>query len=552
MSNEKEYSSVLERIDLYSMLRDLLRNLWAVVLASVAVALIVNMSVRSDYVSTYSTTGTFVVTSKTGSNYSYSNLAAAASMADSFTNILNSSLLKKKVCEDLGLSSFSAKAKADVVSGTNLMTLRVTADSPYNTYRIVRSIMKNINGLTEFVSDDMVMEVLQDPPVPTGADASFSAARQTKKAGMIAALSFSLTFMYLSFRKETIKSESDMEDKLEASSLGMLYHDSSYSSFSAFLSGKKNKHLVTDLTAKFEFIERNKKIAANVSASAKKHNAKVILVTSVREHEGKSTVSANLALSLAQQSYKVLLIDGDLRRPTLQSLFLRKKDKLPATLGDLLTGKATLMDALWHDRRRGIYLLLNKKSYPNSTDIVSSQYMSKLLETVAETFDYVILDSPPTSQMADAEVLGDLADLSVLVVNYDTVLAPDLNDTIDMLRDCRAHFAGCVLNNVHTLPGARRAVGGYGGYGRYSYSHRYGEYEMYGRYGKSNQAGLKPEKRTGKPTSAPAEKQTSPAKRAKRQVTAEQVNRQQTAPKTTEEREIVASSSGKQEKERQV
>lgn len=483
MNNEKEYSSFLEQIDLYSMLMDLLRNLWAIILGAVAVALIVNMSVRSDFESTYSTTGTFVVTSKSSSNYIYNNLSAASNMAESFTNILNSNLLKKKVCQELGLSSFNAKTKAGVIKGTNLMTLQVTSDSPYNAYRIIRSIMNNIGGLTEYVSDDMVMEVLQDPPVPTGADASFSAARQTEKTGMIAALCLAAAFMYLSYIKESIKGEKDLEDKLDAQSLGMLYHDPPFSSLAAFLRGKVNRHLVTDLTAKFDFVERNKKIAANVSAAAKKHDAKVILVTSVKEHEGKSTVASNLALSLVQQSYKVLLIDGDMRRPSLQNLFLRKKDKLPATLGDLLTGKATLMDAMWYDKRRGVYLLLNKKSYPNSTDIVSSQYMKRLLEAASESFDYIILDSPPTSLMADAEVLGDLADLSVLVVSYDMVLAPDLNDVIDTLRDCRAHFAGCILNNVRTLPGARRAVGGYGGYGRYAYGRRYGDYDHYGRYG---------------------------------------------------------------------
>lgn len=486
MNEEKEFTSALEHIDLYSMLRDVLRNLWAIVIGALAVALIVNMSVKSDFQSTYSTKTTFVVTSRTSSNYTYSNLSAASSMASSFSNILNSRLLQKKVCQDLGLESFNAKASADVIQGTNLMTLQVTSDTPRNAYRIIRSIMNNINDLTQYVSSDMVMEVLQEPNVPTGADASFSASRQTKKAFMAAAAALVLVFMYLSYRKETIKGEKDLEDKLDARSLGMVYHDARYPSLAAFLRGKKNKHLVTDLSAKFEFVERFKKIGANVSSTARRHDAKIITVTSVREHEGKSTVSANIALSLAQQSYKVLLMDGDLRRPTLQTLFQRKKDKLPGTLGDLLTGKTTMMDALWYDKRRNIHLLLNKKNYTNSTDIVSSPNMKKLLESASEYFDYIVIDSPPMSLMADAEVLVDQSDLSILVVKYDSVLAPDLNDAIDSLRDCHAYFAGCVLNDVRTLPGARRAVGGYGGYGRYKNYRRFGDYNAYGKYGSSS------------------------------------------------------------------
>jgi hypothetical protein len=91
--------------------------------------------------------------------------------------------------------------------------------------------------------------------------------------------------------------------------------------------------------------------------------------------------------------------------------------------------------------------------------------------------------------MADAEVLADRADMSILVIHYDMVVAPDLNDAIDALRDCHGEFAGCILNNVHTLPGERRTVVGYGGYGRYGKYGHYGKYGRYGHYGQYGQYG---------------------------------------------------------------
>ena len=483
-NRNREFTTILDNLDLYSMFRDALKNLWVIVLGALAAAMIVNMSVRADFQSTYSTTATFVVTSKTSSNMAYSNLSAASTMANSFKNLLNSNLLKKKVCKDLGLASFGATAKANVIKGTNLMTLKVTADTPRNTYRIIRSVMSNMSWLTQYVSTDMIMEVLQDPPVPTGADASFTAAKQSLKAFLLAGAGLTLAFMYLSYRKETIKGEKDLETKLDARCIGMLYYDSPYNSVGDFLKNKKDKHLVTDVTAPFELVERYKKIAANISSEAHKTDAKTILVTSVREHEGKSTVSSNLALSLVKQSYKVLLIDGDMRRPSLNSLFLEPGEKLQATLGDLLMGKATMGDALRVDKKSGLHLLLNSHNYVNSTDIVSSEYIAKLLDVVKKYFDFVIIDSPPMSLMADAEVYANLCDMSVLVVNYDMVLAQDLNDAIDSLRDCRAAFSGCILNMVRTLPGSRRVIGGYGGYGRYGSYGRYGRYGKYGSYGR--------------------------------------------------------------------
>lgn len=488
---ELELSSLLERLDLYSILRDVLRNLWAILLGAIAVALIVNMTVRADFRSTYSTTATFVVTSKTSSNHAYSNLNAATTMASSCSNILNSNLLKKKVCQDLGTKTFPATASAKVINGTNLMTLTVTSDTPQNTYRTIRSIMSVMEELTEYVSAEMVMEVLQDPTVPTRADTSFSAARQTRKAFAISFLVLVLAFMYLSYRKETIKNEKDLENKLDAKSLGMLHQEAKFKNLGDLFRRKKKKYLVTELSAKFEFVERYKKIAAHVSAQAHKVKARTILVTSVQEHEGKSTVSSNLALTLSQQGYKVLLIDGDMRRPTLYSLFLKPNDKLKASLGAVLMGQANLADAMVHDAERGIDLLLNKRNYTNSTDIVSSDYMTRLIAVVRDHYDFVIVDSPPMSLMADAEVMADLADMSLLVVKYDTVLAEDLNDAIDALRDCHAQFAGCILNQVRTLPGSRRTIGGYGGYGRYGkYGHygRYGKYGRYGQYGHYEQA----------------------------------------------------------------
>ena len=483
MEDKNGISSIMDQLDLYGLVHDVLKNIVFILLAALAASMIADIVVRDNYHNSYTTTATFVVTSKNSSNYAYSNLNAASSMADSYSNILNSSLLKKKVCQDLGISSFDAKARARVIADTNLMTLSVTSSTPQKAYLTIRSIMRTINGLTGYVSENMVMEVLQEPQVPTKPDSTVSVTRQTRRAFALTALAVTLVFMYLSYRRDTVRSEDDLKEKLDAESLGVLYHDPVYHSAGDFFRRSKSKHLVTDLNARFEFVERNKKIAAMISGIARKKGAKTILVTSVREHEGKSTFSANLALTLARQSVSVLLIDGDMRRPTLNKIFLKRGEKLDASLGDMLQGKASMTNAIYSNQDYSVQMLLNDRDYPNSTDIVSSYYMERLIEVASASFDYIIIDSPPMSIMADAEVLAGIADLSVLVVGYDNVFVPDLNDAIDSLRDCKAEFIGCILNNVRTLPGASRTVGGYGGYGGYGRYSRYSRYQRYGKYG---------------------------------------------------------------------
>lgn len=483
MEDKNGISSIMDQLDLYGLVHDVLKNIVFILLAALAASMIADIVVRDNYHNSYTTTATFVVTSKNSSNYAYSNLNAASSMADSYSNILNSSLLKKKVCQDLGISTFDAKARARVIADTNLMTLSVTSSTPQKAYLTIRSIMRTINGLTGYVSENMVMEVLQEPQVPTKPDSTVSVTRQTRRAFALTALGVMLVIMYLSYRRDTVRGEDDLKEKLDAESLGVLYHDPVYHSAGDFFRRSKSKHLVTDLNARFEFVERNKKIAAMISGMARKKGAKTILVTSVREHEGKSTFSANLALTLARQSVSVLLIDGDMRRPTLNKIFLKRGEKLDASLGDMLQGKASMTNAIYSNQDYGVQMLLNDRDYPNSTDIVSSYYMERLIEVASASFDYIIIDSPPMSIMADAEVLAGIADLSVLVVGYDNVFVPDLNDAIDSLRDCKAEFIGCVLNNVRTLPGASRTVGGYGGYGGYGRYSRYSRYQRYGKYG---------------------------------------------------------------------
>ena len=486
MENRLRDDSVTARIDVYSILRDIVRNLIVIILAASAAGMIAYMSAETKFRDTYSTKTTFVVTSKTSGNYSYSNLSAASTMADSFSNILNSSLLRKRVCEDMGISEFDATAEASVVSNTNLMNLSVTADTPEKAYKITRSIIKNITGLTEYVSSDMVVETLQEPQVPTKANERFSARDQVIRAFLITAALLIAAFAFLSYRKDTVRNEDEVETKLEARALGTIYHYGRKGLFKK----KAQKLLVSELHAPFDLVENYNKIAARIQSRAERSEAKIILVTSSRENEGKSTVAANLALTLAKQQKEVLLVDGDLRGPSQNGIFLTRKEALSSTLGDYLEGRCKLNQALLYDRKRSLYLLLNDEAYGDSTELVSSERMTKLIDLVKQTFDFVIIDTPPMSLMADAEVLADLADLSILVVKYDTVTAQNINDDIDTLNSCRAAFAGCILNQVRTLPFMRGAVtgyGGYGGYGRYGRYGRYGKYGKYGHYGSTGE-----------------------------------------------------------------
>jgi capsular exopolysaccharide synthesis family protein len=218
--------------------------------------------------------------------------------------------------------------------------------------------------------------------------------------------------------------------------------------------------------------------------SAERHRAKVIMISSVAEHEGKSTVAANLALTMQAQGKKVLLVDCDMRRPSQAKIFGITVEK-GRELTDLLSEDTELSnDILYWDENTRLPMILCGRGTKDSTEYLKGGAFAELMAKLRDSSDYIILDTPPMSLMADAEAIANCADISILVVQYNRMLSADINDAIDELKKCRAHMSGCILNDVMVLPGTDRlTAGSHYGYGNYGCYGRYGKYGKYGKYG---------------------------------------------------------------------
>ncbi len=467
-------------LDLYSLFTDVLKNLWAILLGAIAAVLIADLMMTTATQKTYSTKATFVVTSKNYSSNAYRNLSAAQNMADTLTNILNSEVLKKEVCKDLNLDQFDASVRASVINETNLLELRVTAKSPLLTFQITRSIMENYSELTQYVNEETIMQVLEEPYVPTSPNTGIRDLSQLKRVFVIALLILIFAFLFLSYRHDTIKSELDLNSKLDAKALGVIDHESRKK-----ILGKKVRPLVSNIEVSFGFVEQYKKITSRLLTLAQNNDSHTIMITSVQEHEGKSNVAANIALTMKQQGFKVLLVDCDMRRPVQAEQFSLKVDK-EKDIAAIIEERVQLSDSIF--KKNDMYYVMCAGYHKNSTELVSSVNMKKFLQDASDIFDYVIIDTPPMAVLGDAEALANIVDMSVLVVQYNKVLSEDINDAIDALNSTSSVFAGTVLNNQCYMPGAGKAAvskgyGRYGHYGKYGSYGRYGRYGNYGRYG---------------------------------------------------------------------
>ena len=461
---ERIDSGLVPQIDLISMLKDIAKEWWAILLLSLAVALFADIWVNVTYQPEYKTSTTFVVTAKGMNTNVYQNLNSTQQLAQQFTEIMDSNVLKKKVAQDLKMSSLNIDSSVDLVPETNLITLSVKAGTAVESYRILQSIMKNYNTVSDYAIKNVIIETIQSPAVSMAPVNPLN----EKKTMIIAFIAATAVFMVLvaglSYLRDTIKNPKDVTSKLDTRLLGSIYHEKKSKSIKLRKKKEFVSMLISNPLRSFQYAESNKMMSSRVRSYMDKENAKTLLVTSVMENEGKSTVAANLALGLAQEGSRVMLIDCDFRKPAQYKIFdMEGKDA--DDLGKVLTGKAGTENLICNWNDTNLYMILNRTSSNSIEAMLKSTTLRQIVGFCRQNMDYVIIDTSPLALVSDTEELAQMADASVLVVRQDTVLTKDINDAIDILNNTRGKVLGCVLNDASSsqITGST-AHYGYGGY----------------------------------------------------------------------------------------
>lgn len=461
---ERIDGGLVPQIDLISMLKDIAKEWWAILLLSLAVALFADIWVNVTYQPEYKTSTTFVVTAKGMNTNVYQNLNSTQQLAQQFTEIMDSNVLKKKVAQDLKMSSLNIDSSVDLVPETNLITLSVKAGTAVESYRILQSIMKNYNTVSDYAIKNVIIEIIQSPAVSMAPVNPLNEKKTMIIAFIAAAAVFMVLVAGLSYLRDTIKNPKDVTSKLDTRLLGSIYHEKKSKSIKLRKKKEFVSMLISNPLRSFQYAESNKMMSSRVRSYMDKENAKTLLVTSVMENEGKSTVAANLALGLAQEGSRVMLIDCDFRKPAQYKIFdMEGKDA--DDLGKVLTGKAGTENLICNWNDTNLYMILNRTSSNSIEALLKSTTLRQIVGFCRQNMDYVIIDTSPLALVSDTEELAQMADASVLVVRQDTVLTKDINDAIDILNNTRGKVLGCVLNDASSsqITGST-AHYGYGGY----------------------------------------------------------------------------------------
>lgn len=435
-------------IDYYSILKDLLRNFWVVLLCLLIGVMGIYIAERSVYKPEYTSTATVVVNAKGASSSASVSYNVSSEMAVVFSKIFSEPSMKKAAAEYLELERFDGRVTATVLKDTNFINISVVSDSPRKSYELLSAILHVYPSISEEVFENSVITVLKHPSMPSSPS---SAGLQHSKLQTLLVLVFISMAAIVAFSvfRDTVKNEKEFKNKVEAKLLGCIPHEIKAKSIKDRLSKKKKGLLISNNAfISTKFVESFNRIVAKIEHQKSRDGSKVFAITSFAENEGKSTVSSNLALSLARKGNKVLLMDMDGKKPAIYKLFGCSYIE-NSELGALFNGEISNNNyRLRRYKKTSLYLALNTRAYANSYKWIENGKAKKTIKALRGMVDYIIIDTAPISVDSSVSDIIKLADKTILVVKTDTIETATIKDAISTITEAGNNLAGCILNQT--------------------------------------------------------------------------------------------------------
>lgn len=203
---------------------------------------------------------------------------------------------------------------------------------------------------------------------------------------------------------------------------------------------------LTTLTAPMSVVtEQVKTIRTNLNYAMVGKPLKTLMITSAIQGEGKSTVGSNLAVEYAKKGLQVLLVDADLRRPTIHQTFAISNQR---GVSSWLSGQLTDVNEAIYPVLDHLFVMPSGPKPPNPAELLASDRMTKFLTVATRKLDLVIVDAPPILPVTDARILAGQVDGTVLVVRQNFVEKVAVRQAVSPLKNARAQLLGTILNDV--------------------------------------------------------------------------------------------------------
>lgn len=449
-------------MDLRDYLR-VLRRHWLLISLAFVAAVAVSGLVTSRMVPEFaSSSRIFISTNNSSSDQAYQNGLFSTQRVASYADLVTGKDMAADVIADLGLdmdpTTLSQRVTAQAVPETVLLTITVTDPDPETAQLLTRTYGEQLALLVADLEtppggDKPVLKAttVDSATLPTLA-VSPNWTRNLALAGVLGLLlGFGLAVLR-ELLDTSVKSADDVAEFAEASVMASIAYDPATA----------KRPLVSDVGSHEPRAEAFRVLRTNLQFVDVDAASKAFVVTSAVPGEGKSTTALNTAITLAQTGQRILLIDGDLRRPQVATVLGLE----PAVgLTTVLVGKIALEDAI-QKHGTGVDVLTSGTVPPNPAELLQSQAMTALLETARTKYDVIIVDAPPLLPVTDAAILASMTDGALLIVRHSRTTRDQLRGAHDRLTSVDASTLGVVLNMVPKKGAGAGYGSGYGyGYG---------------------------------------------------------------------------------------
>ena len=353
--------------------------------------------------------------------------------------LMNSNNAKSYVKKKMPISKTTYKAEV-TLKQANVVKIKVTADTKREAYFSIKLLNDWYRENTERYSFPYNITVLKESKFSTKPVNPNSHIKNFLIGAVGSGFVLSCLLGLYFFLRDTIKSEEEVENKLDT----RLYAKLPFEVKKREDARNKKAILITSLKTSFFFRESMNKLRSKVEASSDKHVYKSFMITSAYENEGKSSIAANLALALAKNGHKVVLVDADFNKPAVFKIFDLDGSK---SLNKAIEGTSSWSSQIVSDRS-GLDLLPCSQDTLKSELLTNSKKLDEIMKELREEYDFVIVDTSPAYLLNETMAMNELVDATLFVVRQDYATSDVINETVKRLTYVKDNVLGVIFKNV--------------------------------------------------------------------------------------------------------
>ena len=389
-------------------------------------------------------------------NTFYTDISTAETMVKTFPTLLSTEFMRDLIVAQLEDGYINGSISSSSIEGTNLVQLQVTSSDPQDAYDILNAVLVAYPKAAVYLVNNPSIQMRQEPTVPTQ-PINRDAIQRSWRGGVVkgASLGF-LCILALTLLNQTVANPKELTKIVNLPIVGKLPR----------VSVRKRRNsppALINQDSSPALAEAMRRLRTRVRKQADQSGGKIILLTSTVPGEGKTTVSCNLALSLAAEGHRVILVDADLRKQTVLKLFAPREVGGKGLLYCLHNPQAPLTDAIRQLPESNLHYIsggpTQKRHYT-----IDPNAMNRVLTQLSQEYDYVVVDTPPCGVVSDTRMLCHHANCIFYVVKIDGAHRMLISDSIASLHQQGISLDGVIVNGV-----VRQS--GHSGYG---YSKKYG------------------------------------------------------------------------------